>query len=66
MLRLLDEIMDVKDSKPWHIYLTGHSMGGALATYAAYEIAVGAAVACLLRMLLIRFSPLILEASRIS
>lgn len=40
LLRLLNEIMDVGDNKPWHIYLTGHSMGGALATLAAYELSV--------------------------
>ena len=38
--RLLDEIMDVGDDEAWHIYVTGHSMGGALATLAAYELSV--------------------------
>ena len=38
LMRLLNEIMD--DKEPWHIYCTGHSMGGALATLAAYELAV--------------------------
>ena len=40
LLRLLDEIMDVDDDEAWHIYLTGHSMGGALATLTAYELSV--------------------------
>ncbi|KAK9813880.1 hypothetical protein WJX73_003222 [Symbiochloris irregularis] len=38
LVRLLEEIMDMKDDEPWHIYCTGHSMGGSLATLAAYEL----------------------------
>ena len=50
VVRLVDEIITQKakmqshDSKgkekDWQIYLTGHSMGGALATLCAYELAV--------------------------
>lgn len=38
LLRMLDEIMDNGEEEQWHIYCTGHSMGGALACLAAYEI----------------------------
>lgn len=45
VVRLVEEIMhreDIESSsdEPWQIYLTGHSMGGALATLCAYELAV--------------------------
>ena len=41
LMRLLEEIMEMKGpDEHWHIYATGHSMGGSLATLLAYELAV--------------------------
>ncbi len=37
---LVDDIMASDSSGPWTIYVTGHSLGGALSTLAAYELAV--------------------------
>ena len=34
---MLGKLEGVKE--PWHVYTTGHSMGGALATLCAYELA---------------------------
>ena len=42
LMRLLEEIMEIQGPKEhWHIYATGHSMGGSLATLLAYELSVG-------------------------
>ena len=41
LMRLLDEIMEMRGPKEhWHIYTTGHSMGGALSSLLAYELSV--------------------------
>lgn len=37
----------LEGSDQWHIYTTGHSMGGALATLCAHELAVRIAVLAL-------------------
>ena len=34
------------DKERWHIFVTGHSMGGAKATLCAYELAVSHCRAC--------------------
>ena len=41
LMKLLEEIMEIKGPQEhWHIYATGHSMGGSLATLLAYELSV--------------------------
>ncbi|KAK9818196.1 hypothetical protein WJX72_008645 [[Myrmecia] bisecta] len=39
VLSMLDEMMDDGSEQPWHVFCTGHSMGGALATLCAFELA---------------------------
>ena len=42
-MRLLEEIMEMRGPEEhWHIYTTGHSMGGALAILLSYELSVRA------------------------
>ena len=36
------------EGERWHIYTTGHSMGGALATLSAHELAVSHAITIVL------------------
>ena len=35
-----EAIGQLKEDNQWHVYTTGHSMGGALATLCAHELAV--------------------------
>jgi alpha-beta hydrolase superfamily lysophospholipase len=39
VFRLLDDITGQDKGKPWTVYVTGHSLGGALATLCAFELA---------------------------
>lgn len=40
VLRLVDQLTaDASPEQPWRVYVTGHSLGGALATLAAYDLA---------------------------
>jgi triacylglycerol lipase len=36
LLQLLSKV--VADGEPWHVYTTGHSLGGALATLCALDL----------------------------
>ena len=38
VLTLVDELTSVGEG-PWEVFVTGHSLGGALATLCAYELA---------------------------
>lgn len=39
VITLVDQITaSASPSKPWRVYITGHSLGGAIATLCAYEI----------------------------
>ena len=44
--RLGSQISGDADEERWHIFVTGHSMGGAKATLCAYELAVSHCGAC--------------------
>jgi nuclear pore complex protein Nup85 len=40
VLRLVDQLTaDASYEKPWDVAVTGHSLGGALATLCAYDLA---------------------------
>jgi nuclear pore complex protein Nup85 len=40
VLRLVDQLTaDASEDRPWDVYVTGHSLGGALATLCAYDLA---------------------------
>jgi alpha-beta hydrolase superfamily lysophospholipase len=40
VLTLVDQITAAASpSRPWRVYVTGHSLGGALATLCAYDLA---------------------------
>jgi nuclear pore complex protein Nup85 len=40
VLRLVDQLTaDASKDKPWDVFVTGHSLGGALATLCAYDLA---------------------------
>lgn len=39
VLRLVDQLTaDASPERPWKVFVTGHSLGGALATLAAYDL----------------------------
>ena len=38
MLTLLDEVLAEVPEEPWHVYVTGHSMGGSIGQLCAYEL----------------------------
>lgn len=40
VLRLVDQLTaDASAQQPWDVFITGHSLGGALATLCAYDLA---------------------------
>lgn len=39
VVEVLDDIVE-GETQPWSLWITGHSLGGALATLAAHELAV--------------------------
>eukprot|EP00884_Botryococcus_braunii_P003299 jgi/Botrbrau1/12970/Bobra.154_2s0020.4 len=39
IMSLVDEVMDQKPEAEWTVYVTGHSLGGALATLSAFDFA---------------------------
>lgn len=38
VLSLMDEVLAEVPDEPWHIYVTGHSMGGSIGQLCAYEL----------------------------
>lgn len=40
VMGVIDEMLEGSAGEQWQIYVTGHSLGGALATLCAYELAV--------------------------